>query len=294
MTPVPSFPRQDVHQAITDKIVQAIEAGAGPFVMPWHTRQVAAGRPTNARTLNPYRGINVVALWAEAMLAERTTGFWATYQQWSELGAQVRRGERGATIVFYKPLHPTDGEEDEADRPRRVARASTVFHQDQVDGWAPLAYTNGGADIIASGEALLALSGATVRFGEALACYDRGRDMILMPDRRDFHRTPTSTATEAFYGTLFHELTHWTGAGHRLDRTFGVRFGDQAYAMEELVAELGAAFLCADQGIANKPRPDHAAYVASWLKVLRSDARAIFVAARAASTAAGYLTDCEP
>ena len=110
-----------------------------------------------------------------------------------------------------------------------------------------------------------------------------------MPDRHRFIGTETSTATEGWYSTLLHELTHWTGASHRMDRTFGKRFGDDAYAMEEMVAELGAAFLCGDLGITAEPRPDHAAYIENWLRILKADRKAIFTAASAANKAAEYL-----
>lgn len=110
-----------------------------------------------------------------------------------------------------------------------------------------------------------------------------------MPDRYRFIDTKSGTATEAWYATLLHELTHWAGASHRLDRQFGERFGDDAYAMEELVAELGAAFLCGDLGITAEPRADHAAYIDSWLRILKGDRKAIFTAASAANKAAEYL-----
>ena len=112
-----------------------------------------------------------------------------------------------------------------------------------------------------------------------------------MPGRAWFWGTTTSSSTESVYATLLHELTHWTGAAHRLDRKFGERFKTQAYAFEELVAELGAAFLCGDLGVANEPRPDHAAYLAFWLRILKEDRRAIFTAAKLASTAADYLSN---
>lgn len=133
--------------------------------------------------------------------------------------------------------------------------------------------------------------GAPGRTGDTYtrAYFDPGSDYIAIPDKARFVGSPTSTATECYYSTLLHELVHWTGAEHRLNRTFGERFGDAAYAAEELVAELGAAFLCADLGVTNDPRPDHAAYVASWLKILRSDSRAIFTAASLSTAAVTYL-----
>lgn len=289
-TSVPSNDRFDLYRTVTDKIVAAIEAGAGTFVMPWHVG-AATGRPTNALTGHGYRGVNVLALWAEACMSGYGTGWWASYRQWERLGAQVRRGEHGTVIVFYNRLDtaPTD-ELDESDRFRLVARASRVFNLDQVDGWqppgpAPVSMVEALADV----EAFVAATKATVVHGGSRACYRRDCDRIELPDLDRFRGSLTSSASEAYYGTLLHELTHWSGAPHRLNRTFGTRFGDNDYAVEELVAEIGAAFLCADLGIANEPRPDHAAYVASWLEVLNDDRRAIFTAAARANDATAYL-----
>lgn len=286
---VPSNDRFDLYRTVTDKIVAAIEAGAGAFVMPWHV-SAATGRPINALTGHGYRGVNVVALWAEAVMSGYGTGWWASYRQWERLGAQVRRGERGSVIVFYNHLNTAPTEELDESRFRLVARAFRVFNLDQVDGWRPPGSERVSmVEAFAEVEAFVAATKAVVVHGGSYACYRRDYDRIELPDRDRFRGSPTSSANEAYYGTLLHELTHWSGAPHRLDRTFGTRFGDKHYAVEELVAELGAAFLCADLGIANEPRPDHAAYVASWLEVLNDDRRAIFTAAARANDAAAYL-----
>ncbi|MEJ6789514.1 zincin-like metallopeptidase domain-containing protein [Brevundimonas sp. BR2-1] len=288
--PVPSNDRFDLYRTVTDKIVAAIEAGAGKFVMPWHV-SAATGRPTNAFTGHGYRGVNVVTLWAEAVVSGYGTGWWASYRQWERLGAQVRRGQRGTVIVFYRHLNTAPAEElDESDRFRLIARASRVFNLDQVAGWQPPdAAPMATVDVLADVDAFVAATGAVIVHGGSSACYRLAQDRIELPARDRFKGSPTSSSSEAYYGTLLHELTHWSGAPQRLNRTFGERFGDDAYAVEELVAELGAAFLCADLGIANEPRPDHAAYVASWLKILNDDRRAIFTAAARANDAAIYL-----
>lgn len=282
-------PRFDVYRAITDKIVQAIEAGAGKFVMPWHFVGIGVGRPTNAVTGKRYHGVNAVGLWAEAMVSAFDTGHWATYRQWQELGAQVRRGERSAVIIFYRELEEGGSSEDGEHGRRFVARASHVFNAEQVDGWRPPEPTYiSSIDTRSEVEALVQATGAAVRHGGDIACYMPREDCIRVPDKSRFHGSPTSSATEAYYSTLLHELTHWTGAPHRLNREFG-RYGTCAYAAEELVAELGAAFLCADLQIANDPRPDHAAYMAQWLRLLKDQPHAIFVAAREANRAATFL-----
>lgn len=294
---VPSTTRTDVYRTITDKIVAAIEHGAEAFVMPWHRAGPGIVRPTNAATRAAYQGVNVVALWAEASLAGYGAGHWATYKQWAGLGAQVRRGERGSTIVFYKKLKATEATDDdeEPQGDRLIARASTVFNASQVDGWeAEFPMTTSLVERIEAADSFIAATGAEIREGGDVACYSHQQDHIRMPARERFVGTPTSSPTEAYYATLLHELTHWTGAAHRLDRTFGSRFGDHAYAMEELVAELGAAFLCSDLALANEPRPDHAAYLSHWLAVLKADSRAVFTAARLASQAATHLRFGEP
>jgi antirestriction protein ArdC len=282
--------RSDVHQTITSRIIEAIEAGAGEFVMPWHHTGPGLGRPTNAATGKRYQGTNVVALWAEATLSAYRSGHWATYRQWQSLDAQVRSGEHGSVIVFYKTFDEQDAEEDEHGRRRLIARASRVFNADQVDGWqTPTEERPALAETLPAVETVVGATGATIRSGCAHACYQFKEDRIEIPDRDRFVGSPTRTPTEAYYATLLHELVHWTGASHRLSRTFGERFGDAVYAAEELVAELGAAFLCADLKVTNEPRPDHAAYVDSWLSILKADVRAIFTAARMASEAARYL-----
>lgn len=282
--------QQAVYQAITDKIVAAVEEGAAEFVMPWHGTGVSYGRPKNAATGAVYRGVNVVALWAEAMLHGYQSRWWATYQQWTSIGGQVRRGEKGTPIVYYRIL---DQEPDErgSDPPKAVwiAKAFKVFNAAQVEGGAPWEPVTPRAQVLAECEEFVAATGAQIWPGSSRACYVPSADWIEMPPRELFVGTPTSTATETYYSTLFHELTHWSGAPHRLNRDLGGRFGTGAYAAEELVAELGAAFLCADFEVTNEPRPDHAAYVANWLQLLKSDSRAIFGAAQRARDAALYL-----
>lgn len=284
--------RTDVYRTITDKIIAAIERGAGNFVMPWHGSNIA--RPQNAFTGSDYHGVNILALWAEACLSGFSTGWWATYKQWQQAGGQVWRDEKASTIVFFKRLDD-DAEDGEGDRRRvrLVARASRVFNADQVDGWAPPApiYPFGSAEAILSVSALIQSSRAVIRHGGSMACYRIEEDRIDMPPTADFVGTLTSSPTEAYAATLLHELVHWTGAGHRLDRGFGDGFDKEKLAAEELVAEIGAAYLCADLGVSNQPRADHAAYVASRLKALKDDTRAIFTASRLASQAATFLQE---
>lgn len=291
MSAVPSNSTFNVHQSITEKIVASIEAGpkGESRRAPWHVPGGATPFPVNAASHAPYRGVNVLALWIEAQARGYASAYWASYRQWQSLGAQVRKGERGSMIVFYKRTETRSFEEEDHDRTsklRFVARASSVFNAAQVDGFTddqpalPELFQR-----IAEAEAFVGAVGAAVRHGCAAACYKQSVDEIEMPNREWFLASDTSTAEENYYAVLLHELTHWSGAPQRLNRTFGRRFGDDAYAMEELVAELGAAFLCAALGISNEQREDHVVYIGSWLKVLRSDAKAIFTAASKAQEA---------
>lgn len=289
-----STERFDVHQAITNQIIAAIDAGTGKLQMPWHRSGANIMRPVNVASGNAYRGVNTVALWAAADACQYQHGLWGTYRQWQDRGAQVRKGEKSSLIVFYREFD-SDGDDDQSsddDRRRRcMARASRVFNIAQVDGYVidePTTDDNR-VDAIASAETFVASTGARIAEGGDRAFYNPREDAITMPDRFRFIDTKSGTATEAWYATLLHELTHWSGAKHRLDRQFGERFGDDAYAMEELVAELGAAFLCGDLGISAEPRADHAAYIDSWLRILKADRKAIFTAASAASRAAEFL-----
>jgi len=310
-------PRLDVHRAITDKIVAAIEAGAGAFQMPWHRPGLVFTIPKNAATQQPYRGSNVLSLWIDAEEKKFEHQVWATYRQWQEAGAQVRGGEKGSLIVKYgewtrktdavavSSTTPTSDVESDIDGTKRMfAKAAWVFNIDQVDADAALraqVLPSAPARIdlterLAHVDAFVAAIGVEVRDGGQRAFYrhrdSKGEgDFIQMPPRDLFMGTPTSTPTEAYYSTLLHEEIHASGAEHRLNRQHGQRFGDHAYAFEELVAELGAAFLCAELEITNTPRPDHAQYLAGWLEVLKGDTKAIFSAASFATRAVAWLAD---
>ena len=279
---------QNVHQKITDQVIAAIEAGAAKFEMPWHRGNP---RPMNVASGNNYRGVNTLALW----IAQQNNGYaantWGTYKQWNNLGAQVRKGERASTVVFYKDGEKLDVDDDETKSKRYfIATASCVFNADQVSGYlAPATPLVDKTLALDRADDFVAATYAKIGSTGNRACYNSTRDTISMPRRALFTGSSTSDATESFYSTLLHELTHWTGHPSRLDRDLKNRFGDEAYAMEELVAELGAAFLCADLSITPTPKPDHAAYINSWLDVLKQDKKAIFVAASKASAACDYL-----
>ena len=282
--------RFDIHQHITDQIIAAIESGAGEFRLPWHRSAGNIMRPVNIASKNAYRGVNILTLWATADEKGYSSGTWGTYKQWAEAGAQVRKGEKSAYIVFYKEITVGSDDSDEAET-RLFARATPVFAAEQVDGFAAPVIETPATVIppIEQAEAFVAKTGASITHGGSRAFYRPSTDSIQLPPREAFIGSPTSTAAEAYYSTLLHELTHYTSHESRCNRQLGKRFGDDAYAMEELVAELGAAFLCADLGITDAPRADHAQYLDHWLSVMKADKKAIFTAASKASEAVTFL-----
>jgi antirestriction protein ArdC len=284
-------PKRDIHQEITDQIIAAIEAGAGQWRMPWLAHN--NGMPINATTHKGYRGVNVIGLWCAGSAAGHATAQWASFKQWQAIGAMVRKGEKGTMIVYYDTFATVDAESGDEKR-IPFLKYSHVFNAAQVDGYqAPVFTLPDLAERLATAETFVASTGASVKYGNARAFYAPGPDYIAMPDFAAFIETSTATATENAYGTLLHELTHWTGHKSRCDRDFAKRFGSEAYAAEELVAELGAAFLSAQLGISPSPRADHAQYLTSWLKVLRNDKRAIFTAASKASLAVDHLNNLQ-
>lgn len=289
---------RDIHAEVTASIIAAIEANPGTPQMPWLQSSKPLHVPRNVLTRNVYNGINILQLWATGFVRGYDHQLWGSYRQWAQLGAQVMAGERGTAVAFYKAYEvepKTDDPDDDGNR--RVLKTSSVFNVHQVTGYAapasppPIAMPVDPWAPLEPVEDFIATTGAQFRHGGDQAYFHRTKDFIQMPERTSFVGTDTSTPLEAYYAVLLHELTHWTGASSRLNRTFGQRFGDQAYAAEELVAELGAAFMSAELNIAPAPRADHAQYLAHWLTLLKSDKRAIFVAAAKASEAVRYLSE---
>lgn len=285
----------DVYQEITDRIVAAIES-APDFELPWtRTNGGSFRRPVNIASANPYNGVNILSLWVAAQAQGFGSNLWGTYRQWQARGAQVCKGEKSSLVVFYKRIEVDDEDQGTGETvtgERLIAKASSVFNASQVEGFEVDAETLPAEPVFDPLERAEAFAKATnaqiVEHGDR-ACFIPATDFIQMPERRRFRGTATTTPAEGFYSTLFHELVHWSGTKVRLDRNLTGRFGSEAYAVEELIAELGAAFLCSDMQISPEPRIDHAAYVRSWLQVLKSDKKAIFTAASKASEAAKWL-----
>ena len=288
--------KRDIQREITDKIVGILDdINTEDYRAPF-AGLAAQGVPFNPTTQSEYQGINIPSLWVDQQSKGFASNHWATFKQWREQGAQVRKGERGSPIIFYKSVTKTEegesGEPEDIEIP--VMRSYTVFNADQVDGYghAETGLTNR-TDLvtrIAEVDRFCANTRADIRHGGHAAFYHRTLDFIGMPETVAFVDTPDATATENYYSTLLHELTHWTGAPHRLDRDNAQsRREREKYAFEELVAELGAAFLCAKLGITQTPRDGHALYIKNWLQALKNDKAFVFKAAAQAAKATDYL-----
>jgi antirestriction protein ArdC len=285
--------RTDVYERVTNQIVADLEKGARPWLKPWNAEH-AAGRITRPLRANgiPYQGINVLMLWSAAMEKGYAAPMWMTFKQALELKANVRKGEHGSLVVYADKIIRTEADTDtgeECEHAIPFMKGYTVFNVEQIDGLpehyyakpAPRAET---MQRIAHAEKFFAATGSTIRHGGTMAYYSVTNDYVQMPPFESFRDA------ESYYATLAHEGTHWTRHPSRLDRDFGrKRFGDEGYAVEELVAELGSAFLSADLELTPEVREDHASYIASWIKVLKNDKRAVFSAASHAQRAADFL-----
>jgi antirestriction protein ArdC len=285
--------RTDVYQKITDRIVAELEQGVRPWMKPWSAGNGEGRimRPLRANGI-PYQGINVLMLWSEAIEHGYASPIWMTFKQALALDAKVRKGEHGSLVVYADKIIRTETDSEsgeEAERAIPFMKGYTVFNTEQIDGlpehyYAKPAPRSETVQRIERAESFFIATGAKVVHGGSRACYVPSTDNVHMPCI-DFFRD-----SESYYATRAHETVHWTRHPSRLDRDFGrKRFGDEGYAMEELVAELGSAFLSADLELTPEVREDHAAYIASWIKVLKNDKRAIFTAASHAQRAADFL-----
>jgi antirestriction protein ArdC len=282
--------RASLYSEVTNRIIAEMEEGRLPWVQPWDSAVCVCTMPQNGTTGRRYSGINVLILWAEVISRGFMSQRWLTYRQAEAAGGNVRRGEKGTVICYADRFTPkaeaeqARGEDREA---RQVAflKRFTVFNVEQCEGlpeeFMAVPVMANPVLAIAEADALIAATGARFNIGGGEAFYSPSHDFVQVPPQAAFAE-PIN-----WYRTALHELGHWTGHGSRLDRDQKGGFGSEAYAKEELVAEMAAAFTCASLGIA--PTVRHADYIASWLSVLRDDDKAIFRAASQASKAADFL-----
>jgi antirestriction protein ArdC len=272
-----------IYQEVTDSIIKQLEAGAMPWIKPWKADSTA---DKNFISQKPYQGINRLILGLSSMVNGFETPVWASFKQWQSLGCNVRKGEKGTKIVFFSPVTKECKVTGNLES-YNLLKSYYVFNASQVDGVTIAAPTteNKPFNSIASADERIAKTGATIRHGGDSAFFAPSMDMIQMPNKSAF------SDESSYYATIFHELTHWTGAESRLKREFGKRFGNPEYAFEELVAEMGAAFLCQDYRIQGELR--HAGYIQHWLKACRNDATAIFKAAALAQKSADYINSLD-
>lgn len=281
--------KDDIYTRVTASIVEALEAGTRPWAPRWDKGAGALGALPVRATGETYRGVNVLLLWDSAARQGFSQSRWMTFNQADERGAHVRKGERGTRVVYAGRI-TREGQDGDGETIQQIPflKGYTVFNVEQIEGlgedWferSPAPSPEPARD--AAADAFFDRVGARVDHGGARAFFMPSQDRIQLPPMSAFG------SAEAYYATRAHETVHWTGHEARLARTFGKRFADHAYAVEELVAEIGAAFLCAQLGVSAEPREDHAAYLGEWLSVLKADKRAIFTAASAAQAACDFL-----
>jgi len=279
----------DINQIITDKIINLLERGTVKTGARWAGSNTT-GLPVNAKTGERYHGINVLVLWAEMADKSYASSRWLTYKQAADMGANVRKGEKSVMCVYYKTIGKRD-EAKAADEQETyfMAKPFWLFNVAQIDSLRADLTAIDSATAAKSfnphqeAEQLLLNSKASIHYGFDSAYYSPSADKICLPARERF------TTESNFYATALHELTHWTGSESRLNRSFGKRFGDDAYAFEELVAELGAAFTVGQLGMIDATIEAHADYIQSWIKVLKNDKKAIFTAASQAAKASDFI-----
>ena len=281
--------KRDLRKEVTDRILAALKAGVAPWVKPW-TGIPGDGGPVNLKTGKGYRGVNVWILNLTQAQEGYPTSEWVTFKQAKALGGSVlprpddvEPGEWGHTIIFWKWIHKFD-DDGEVSNSFPLLKAYTVFNRAQTEGLPePEVVEVSDHERHQHAEATIEATGAKIGYGGNQAYYDRSGDLIQIPNLDVFHNP------ESFYSATFHELAHWTGAHHRLNREKGNGFGDEKYAFEELVAELAAAYLCAEHRISGALQ--HESYIANWIKALESDTNFIFSASSKAQKASDYIVN---
>ena len=278
--------KQTGYEKITEQIVKMLEGGTVPWRKPWNA---GGSLPTSLSTGKPYRGINQMILGMVAMIDGYSSPFWGTYRQITAQGGQIRKGEKSTSVTLWKPFEKENADGEKVKRFFMTTFAIFNAEQAEWEGEMPTVPTMANHDPIAEAEAVASAylaEGPTFSHGGDRAYYSPAHDAIRIPEMGQFH------SAEEYYSTLFHEMIHSTGHASRLNRdgvTEGHRFGDADYSKEELVAEMGAAFLCAATGIdPDATLSNSAAYIKNWLRVLNDDPQMIVQAASKAQKAADY------
>lgn len=275
--------KESLYESVTKQIIEKLESGVMPWEQGWSANQPAFKLPVRS-TGEHYKGINTLILWMKAIDKDYRSHTWCSFKHAKDQGWSVRKGEKATHVAYYSTFEvEVEGKDETKNIP--FLKTFPVFNYDQIDGapvpeTAPIRVVRNGGERIRTCEEFAQNTGARIEERGNRACFVPSTDMILMPRFDDF-KSP-----DHYYRTLFHELTHWTGP--KLEREFGKRFGDQKYAREEIVAELGSAFLSSDfelSGVVDRS----SAYIDSWLSVLKKDSKAIFTLASCASKAVDFL-----
>ena len=284
--------KSNILETTANKLIKLMESEGMNWTKPWKTTTMNNGQPISIYK-KEYNGINRWILGMEMALNGYGSPVFATFQKWKQVGAKIKKGATSHEVVFFKTLLKTEqnekGEEEEIKIP--LMKTYRVFNADQVEGWEGNWLTEGEEQTqdwsdVELADLIVENSGAEIdHINQDRAFYMRSQDRICMPIKEQFK------TDSGYYGTMFHELVHWTGHNSRLDRKFGNRFGDDNYAKEELVAELGAAMLSAIAKVDAEPRADHAKYLNGWIKGLKDQPKMILTAASNAEKAAQFIID---
>lgn len=275
---------KSLQQEVTNEIIQSLEKGVTPWNCPWVLPKSQRSLPYNISTSKQYSGINILILWAQMMRKRYTTNGWLTFKQVHKMRGHVIKGEQGTRCFYYDLVEVKDDDNEDNEELKLVpyTKCFVVFNLDQISGGNFSLPDIPKFDVNEKAEQLVKATGAVIEEGRR-AYYNASADLIVLPPKGAFN------CPKEYYATLFHELAHWTSHETRLNRMIKTKqFGDESYAFEELVAELGSAFLCAELGLANNYH-SHASYIDGWLKILKSNSTAIFKAASLASKAHKYI-----
>lgn len=288
--------RFDLQQKITDTIIQKLNNGIVPWHQPWISKSDSNFTiPMNVQSGNHYNGINILLLWGDTSDKKFSSNEWGTFKQWKGLDQTIRKDEKG-TMIFYYDTYEKEVEGEIKKLP--FLKYATVFNKCQLEGFDPLLEDVPEpvslVEINKTAETFVQNTGAKITHKGNKACYNKKTDSISMPPVESFIETANASATEGYYSVLFHELTHWTGHENRLERKFGKVFGDEQYAVEELIAELGATFMCSELGITKSNIDNSAAYINHWLKKLQDNKYLITTAAGEASKSVKFLHQLQP